>query len=68
MIGTQLTIIPCEDKVNVEEQQEAGSDLTMYSWSEVVAATENFSDRNKIRRGGFGYVYKVYITTLVLKP
>jgi hypothetical protein len=39
--------------------------FTMFSLSELKAATENFSDKNKIGAGGFGYVYKVLYPLLL---
>ncbi|KAK4254005.1 hypothetical protein QN277_009441 [Acacia crassicarpa] len=35
-----------------------GSDLTLFNLSEIIVATENFSDTNKLGQGGFGSVYK----------
>jgi hypothetical protein len=39
------------------------SDLTFFSLSVIVAATDNFYVANKLGEGGFGSVYKV-LTTL----
>ncbi|CAI9087669.1 OLC1v1021801C2 [Oldenlandia corymbosa var. corymbosa] len=46
------------DDLNVEGQQGSGTELALFSFSSVVAATNNFSDRNKLGQGGFGLVYK----------
>ncbi|XP_028792293.1 G-type lectin S-receptor-like serine/threonine-protein kinase At1g11410 [Neltuma alba] len=35
-----------------------GSDLSLFDLSDIIAATENFSDANKLGHGGFGSVYK----------
>jgi len=35
------------------------SDLPFFDLSMIVAATDNFSDANKLGEGGFGPVYKV---------
>jgi hypothetical protein len=35
------------------------SDLPFFDLSMIVAATDNFSDANKLGEGGFGTVYKV---------
>ena len=34
--------------------------MPLFSFASVSAATENFSDANKLGQGGFGPVYKVY--------
>ncbi|CAL5092043.1 unnamed protein product [Urochloa decumbens] len=35
-----------------------GSELKIYDFSEILEATDNFSEENKLGRGGFGHVYK----------
>ncbi|KDP20854.1 hypothetical protein JCGZ_21325 [Jatropha curcas] len=35
-----------------------GPDLPLYNFNSVVAATNNFSEENKLGQGGFGHVYK----------
>jgi len=37
-------------------------DFTIFSLSELKAATENFSEEKKIGSGGFGDVYKVIVS------
>ena len=37
------------------------SDLPLFDLIDIAAATENFSDANKLGQGGFGSVYKVYV-------
>lgn len=49
---------PCD--LGVEGQQANGTELVMYSFNSLVAATDNFSDEKKLGQGGFGHVYKVY--------
>ncbi|XP_076898181.1 G-type lectin S-receptor-like serine/threonine-protein kinase At4g27290 [Bidens hawaiensis] len=44
------------DLVNKEQKQD--SDLPFFSLNEVVKATSNFADNNKLGQGGFGEVYK----------
>ncbi|CAA0835956.1 G-type lectin S-receptor-like serine/threonine-protein kinase B120 [Striga hermonthica] len=47
---------PCD--ISIESQQSNGPELAMFSFSSVVTATDNFSDKNKLGQGGFGDVYK----------
>ncbi|CAI0429329.1 unnamed protein product [Linum tenue] len=42
----------------IEEDDDPGHDLTIYSVHSIVTATDNFSLRNKLGQGGFGHVYK----------
>jgi len=39
----------------------------LYSYSELKVATQDFHSRNELGRGGFGIVYKVYISNLKLR-
>jgi hypothetical protein len=36
-----------------------GAELSYLSFSQILAATKNFSESNLVGHGGFGYVYKV---------
>jgi hypothetical protein len=36
-----------------------GAELSHFSFSQILAATDNLSERNLVGNGGFGYVYKV---------
>ncbi|KAL7088805.1 hypothetical protein ACP275_13G150200 [Erythranthe tilingii] len=47
---------PCD--FGVESEQPNGTELPIYTFNSVVAATNNFSDENKLGQGGFGPVYK----------
>lgn len=49
----------------VEGNQANGPDLPSFNFNSVAAATNNFSEGNKLGNGGFGTVYKVNIHMLV---
>ena len=42
-----------------EFDESGGSDLPLFDLSVIAAATDNFSDDNKLGEGGFGSVFKV---------
>ncbi|KAG6778624.1 hypothetical protein POTOM_014962 [Populus tomentosa] len=42
------------------EEGTTSSDLPLFDLSVIAAATNNFSDANKLGEGGFGSVYKIY--------
>lgn len=42
-----------------ELDKNRGSDLPLFDLTTIAAATNNFSDANKLGEGGFGSVYKV---------
>lgn len=46
-------------KENSEEHMREDFDLPLFDLETIVVATDNFSDANKLGRGGFGPVYKV---------
>jgi hypothetical protein len=37
-----------------------GADFSVYEFHEILKATNNFSEENKLGQGGFGPVYKVW--------
>lgn len=41
------------------EDERNDIDVPFYEFETVVEATKNFSDSNKLGKGGFGHVYKV---------
>lgn len=42
-------------------------ELPLFKFERLVAATENFSESNKLGRGGFGTVYRVILSWGCLK-
>jgi hypothetical protein len=48
-----------EDEVLVWGLEGRSSELTVYDFSQVLEATGDFSEENKLGQGGFGPVYKV---------
>ncbi|XP_075075734.1 G-type lectin S-receptor-like serine/threonine-protein kinase At4g27290 isoform X2 [Nicotiana tabacum] len=42
----------------IDEEDEKGTDVPFFSLESILAATDNFSEENKLGRGGFGLVYK----------
>lgn len=46
-------------ELGIEGEQLSGPDLPMFNFNCIVAATDNFSEENKLGQGGFGPVYKV---------
>ncbi|KAK7272324.1 hypothetical protein RJT34_28843 [Clitoria ternatea] len=43
---------------SLEEKNIDGIEVPCYTFASIVAATDNFSDSNKLGRGGYGHVYK----------
>jgi hypothetical protein len=43
----------------IQNDGSMGQDLMVFSYESVMAATDNFSIKNKLGQGGFGPVYKV---------
>ncbi|KAL6282135.1 hypothetical protein ACE6H2_013064 [Prunus campanulata] len=72
-IAILLSLVGCcffrrraRKKYNVKQKQNVGSEISsveslQFDLHTIEAATENFSDQNKLGEGGFGEVYKVVI-------
>ena len=54
----QEQILLASIRRNLDGAGERGPSFTLFSFSRVADATENFSSANKIGEGGFGPVYK----------
>ena len=50
---------PLEDEALIWGLEARSSEFTIYDFSQVLEATDNFSEANKLGQGGFGPVYKV---------
>ena len=44
-----------------DDQEMRSSESLLYDLSTLRAATDNFSEENKLGQGGFGHVYKVTV-------
>jgi hypothetical protein len=47
------------DKEGLEENDNEGIEVPYFDFETIVMATNDFSDANKLGRGGYGPVYKV---------
>lgn len=56
-----------EEALKLWRIEESGSDFTLYDFTELAAATDNFSIPNRLGRGGFGPVYKASSGVVDLK-
>ncbi|CAN1326832.1 G-type lectin S-receptor-like serine/threonine-protein kinase RKS1 [Linum perenne] len=58
VISLVFCLIKQYRKVSEENSKHGNSDLPFFHLNEIVAATNDFSDDNKLGEGGFGSVYK----------
>jgi hypothetical protein len=53
------------DTGQFREEDEKDIDVPYFDLDSILAATDNFSDANKLGEGGYGPVYKVISTVLI---
>jgi CTP-dependent riboflavin kinase len=53
------------DSGQFKEEDEKGIDVPYFDLESILAATESFSDANKLGEGGYGPVYKVISIVLI---
>lgn len=53
-----LTLEGYTDTYELEDGGAKGHDLRLFTYASILAATDNFSSKNKLGEGGFGPVYK----------
>jgi len=53
------------DTGQFREEDEKDIDVPYFDLESILAATDNFSDANKLGEGGYGPVYKVISTVLI---
>ena len=49
------------DSEQFKEEDKKGIDVPFFNLEDILAATDDFSDANKLGQGGFGPVYKVIV-------
>jgi hypothetical protein len=54
-----------EEALKLWKIEESSSDFTLYDFPELAAATDNFSEDNKLGKGGFGPVYKASVSNVL---
>ncbi|KAF5774507.1 putative protein kinase RLK-Pelle-DLSV family [Helianthus annuus] len=50
------------DSSDIERDDRKGSDMVVFIFAAIVAATNDFAYQNKLGKGGFGPVYKGYLS------
>lgn len=54
-----MTVKDLIDLEELEENDNEGIEVPYYDFETILEATDNFSNANKLGRGGYGPVYKV---------
>ena len=67
---TKLNHFSSDDEIvlkdTLQEDVHESFELPIYEFKQIIAATDNFSYRNKLGEGGFGPVYKVNLKSVNL--
>lgn len=66
MLDTEKHIEELMDSGEFKEDDGKGIDVPSFNLESILAATDNFSDENKLGQGGYGPVYKVASVILPL--
>lgn len=53
------------DMDGLEEKDNDGIEVPYFDFESILAATDHFSDANKLGKGGYGPVYKVNIDSVI---
>lgn len=59
LYGTEKRVKDLIGSEEFKEEDKKGIDVPFFNLDSILAATDNFSEANKLGRGGFGPVYKV---------
>jgi hypothetical protein len=66
LYDTEKRVKDLIDSAEFKEDDKKGIDVPFFDLASILAATDNFSEANKLGQGGFGPVYKVKIHSLVI--
>jgi hypothetical protein len=65
LYGTEKRVKNLIDAEEFKEEDKKGIDVPFFDLDSILAATDYFSEANKLGRGGFGPVYKVIFTLII---
>ncbi|KAJ6859426.1 hypothetical protein NC652_041648 [Populus alba x Populus x berolinensis] len=65
LYGTEKRVKNLMDAEEFNEEDKKGIDVPFFDLDSILAATDYFSEANKLGRGGFGPVYKVIFTLII---